>query len=326
MRQPNAASAATVTRTGLSVHRYEAGDAAAWNAFVAASKNGTFLFDRGYMDYHADRFLDHSLIVRAGETVVALLPAHLEVDVLHSHNGLTYGGFITSDRMTTPLMLEVFAACRDFLRRAAIRELTYKTVPHIYHLQPAEEDRYALFREDAVVYRRDLLSTIDMDYRLPLQLRRRRGATKAGKAGVEVGESADWEAYWALLTAHLEDRYGVRPVHNLSEIQLLRGRFPRNIRLFTATRNGGLLGGLVIYETGTVAHLQYAAASRDGLAMGCLDRIFLYLLDVVFAKKRWFDFGNSTERQGRHLNSGLVIQKEGFGARAIAHDFYRLML
>jgi hypothetical protein len=129
-----------------------------------------------------------------------------------------------------------------------------------------------------------------------------------------------------LLATHLEDRYGVRPVHDVDEILLLHSRFPKNIRLFTATRDGRLLGGLVIYETETVAHLQYAAANAEGLALGCLDGLFFHLLDVVFAQKRWFDFGNSTERQGRYLNSGLVIQKEGFGGRAIAHDFYQLEL
>jgi hypothetical protein len=38
----------------MSVRPYDRRDAAAWNSFVAASKNGTFLFDRNYMDYHAD--------------------------------------------------------------------------------------------------------------------------------------------------------------------------------------------------------------------------------------------------------------------------------
>jgi hypothetical protein len=310
----------------ITVRRYDRSDLSKWNAFVAASKNGTFLFDRGYMDYHADRFHDHSLVVHRDEELIAVLPAHLEGDTLHSHNGLTYGGFVSSDTMTTPVMLEVFSACSAFLQRQGIRSVTYKTVPHIYHRQPAEEDRYALFLADAELFRRDLLSTIDMGRRLPTQVRRRRGAAKATRAGVEIVESTHWEPYWSLLTAHLEDRFGVRPVHNLNEILLLHRRFPNNIRLFTGTQGSKLLGGLVIYETDNVAHLQYAAASAEGLAIGCLDRIFFHLLDVVFADKRWFDFGNSTERQGRYLNSGLIIQKEGFGGRAVAHDFYRILL
>jgi hypothetical protein len=40
----------------------------------------------------------------------------------------------------------------------------------------------------------------------------------------------------------------------------------------------------------------------------------------------YFDFGISNERGGRILNEGLADYKEGFGARAVAHDFYELML
>lgn len=92
---------------------------------------------------------------------------------------------------------------------------------------------------------------------------------------------------------------------------------------------GGLgpcqLGGVVIYESDEVAHLQYAAATPEGFETHCLDRLFLFLLEKVFATKRWFDFGASTEQQGRWLNDGLIEQKEGFGGRAVSHDFYRLM-
>lgn len=297
-----------------------------WDAFAASSKNGTFLLQRGYMDYHADRFEDASLMVRVGGALAGLLPAHRIGAQLHSHQGLTYGGFIVSPRMTTPVMLDVFAAVADYLKRRRVTEFVYKTIPHIYHRLPAEEDRYALFRANAVLYRRDLLSTIDMARRPTPQDRRRRGAARAEKAGVAVGESADWDDYWALLETHLKARYDVAPVHSSAEIRLLHARFPGNIRLFTATRDGALLGGVVIYETDEVAHLQYAAACADGLALGCLDRIFFYLLDEVFATKRWFDFGNSTEQQGRWLNDGLIQQKEGFGGRAVAHDFYAIAL
>ena len=278
------------------------------------------------MEYHADRFDDHSLVIRRGSDIIALLPAHRDGNVLHSHNGLTYGGFVVSDRMTTPVMLEVFQSCRNFLQRNGVDGLTYKTVPHIYHSRPAEEDRYALFRNDATLYRRDLLSTIDMGRRLTPQARRRRGAVKAEKAGVHIAESTRWTEYWTLLTEHLLQRYATAPVHGLDEILLLHGRFPANIRLFTASRGAALLGGVVIYETETVAHLQYAAASPEGFAVGCLDLLFLHLLDEVYKTKRWFDFGNSTEQQGRFLNDGLIEQKEGFGGRAVAHDFYRLAI
>lgn len=46
----------------MRVTRYTPSDQAQWDAFLGASKNGTFLLRRGYMDYHSDRFVDHSVL------------------------------------------------------------------------------------------------------------------------------------------------------------------------------------------------------------------------------------------------------------------------
>ena len=58
--------------------RYTPAMADEWNRFVATSKNGTFLFFRDYMDYHADRFRDHSLMFYRDGGLFALLPANEE--------------------------------------------------------------------------------------------------------------------------------------------------------------------------------------------------------------------------------------------------------
>ena len=47
----------------IEIVRYTPGKASEWDAFVRKSKNATFLFYRGYMDYHADRFEDFSLML-----------------------------------------------------------------------------------------------------------------------------------------------------------------------------------------------------------------------------------------------------------------------
>src|SRR3954462_6151167 len=100
--------------------RYEPDLAGEWNAFVARSKNGVFLFDRGYMDYHADRFADHSLLFHRGGDVVALLPAHLDGTTLMSHGGLTFGGLVTDYWMKTSLMLDVVDALVAYGREREI--------------------------------------------------------------------------------------------------------------------------------------------------------------------------------------------------------------
>ena len=311
----------------MHVQRYTPADLTAWDAFVNDSKNGTFLLQRGYLDYHADRFADHSLLVHdSAGRLQAVLPAHEEAGQLSSHRGLTYGGFLSGRDMKVPLMLETFEAVLAYLVAHGFRTWLYKTIPSIYHRYPAEEDRYALFLAGAVLSRRDVLTVVNRGVRLPYQERRSRAVSKARKAGLKSDEDGDLAGFWEVLTAHLLERFGVAPVHTLAEIELLHGRFPNNIRLFTCRDHGQVLSGVLIYESPMVAHVQYIASNSEGRKVGALDLIFEDLLNRHYVDQPFFDFGISNEDNGRKVNRGLIDQKEGFGARALVHDHYTLDL
>ena len=76
----------------MKVVRYEASMAGRWDEFVGKSKNGTFLLRRPYMDYHADRFEDHSLVLCTyGCEWLSFLPANKAASRLSIHDCLTYG-------------------------------------------------------------------------------------------------------------------------------------------------------------------------------------------------------------------------------------------
>jgi hypothetical protein len=311
----------------MDVSRYTHADAANWDKFVDDSKNGTFLFKRAYMDYHADRFADHSLIVRdAKGNISAILPADEKAGVLRSHGGLTYGGLVTGQGMTTPRALEVTDAVIAYAREQGMSRIIYKTVPSIYHRLPAEEDRYALFLRGATLIRRDVLSVATQAERIGFQERRRRKIKDARKLSLVVRESDDLATYWGMLAENLQARHGVAPVHSLDEISLLRSRFPESIRLHACFDGPEMLAGVVMYLSPRVAHVQYICASEKGKEVGALDLLFAELLDDVYRSVPCFDFGISTEDDGRYLNTGLIEQKEGFGARAIMHDFYAIDL
>ncbi len=302
--------------------RYTKSEENEWNSFVRESKNGTFLLDRRYIEYHGDRFEDYSLTIRDGSALAAVLPAHRMGDGLFSHQGLTYGGLVLPKRIGTVHVLTIFDKMLQFLRAEGISCLQYKTIPTIYHRFPAEEDRYALFRYDAKLIRRDTLSVVDMHNKLKWQERRRRGVAKAVKHGVNVAESNAWSEYWSVLTARLQDSHQAAPTHTVEEIELLRSRFPENIRLFAATCGNRMVAGVVIYVSDKVAHCQYIAATDEGRACSALDLLFAQLIENVFPSKAYFDFGISNESQGKILNTGLSEFKEGFGARTIVHDHY----
>jgi len=299
----------------------------AWNDFVIRSKNATFMLHRNYMEYHSDRFKDHSLLIYDDkERLIALFPANDEGEVVCSHRGLTYAGLLTDDRMTLPLALQAFEVLMDELRRCGFKKLVYKTIPTIYHTHPAEEDRYALFRLGARLYRRDTLTVIDYRHRLRYQERRRRQIKKATQRGFTVRRSDDFEQFWQILTHNLLTRYKVKPVHTIEEIRLLQSRFPDNIQLFASYGDEQMLAGAVAYVSRNVCHIQYNAASPEGKDRGALDVVLDHMVRHFAGGVRYFDFGISNERDGRCLNVGLTEYKEGFGGRAVVHDFYELDL
>lgn len=308
----------------MQVINYNSNMQSRWDDFVRSSKNGTFLFLRGYMDYHADRFLDASIVVADNaDRWLAVLPATRRDKLLASHGGLTYGGFITDARMTVPTMLEVFDAAAGYLVDTGIDEVQYKAIPHIYHRLPAEEDLYALFRMNAVLCRRDVASAIEPARPGPMQERRTRGARKARRASVEIRKCADQiGAFWVILEQTLTQKHGVKPVHRLDEFQVLAARFPEQIVLHAAFLGAQMVAGVVVYLTESVAHAQYIAASDTGRELGALDLLFQSLIYETYLGVRYFDFGISTEQGGRVLNTGLIEQKEGFGARAVTYDHY----
>ena len=295
-----------------------------WDDFVKHSKNASFLFYRDYMEYHENRFTDHSYIISHNGKIVAILPACREGDTLVSHGGLTYGGVLSGDKMTTPMMLGVFDALLVRAKQDGFSQIIYKPCPSVYHAYPADEDLYALYASGARLVRRDVSSILNPSDYPKMQERRKRSIKKASKVGIECRESDNLKEFWDILCAVLKQNHGTSPVHSLSEIKMLQCRFPRNIRLFGAYQEEQLVAGTLVFENTNVAHTQYIASSDAGRNVGALDFVFNDLISKEYANKRWLSFGVSTENQGKLLNQGLIEQKEGFGARACVHDVYQI--
>lgn len=310
------------------IRRYTAGQADEWNAFVAASKNGTFLFDRRYMDYHSDRFEDCSLMVYYKSELYALLPANRLDDTLYSHQGLTYGGLLLSSEGKTAVVRDAFVAVNAFLRQEGIRRVRYKHIPWIYASLPSEEDLFALHNVcQAQICSRDVSTVVMLSHRLPLSELRGRCVKKARQAGVEIKEVQDCSAFWPLLEDNLKARYNARPVHSLEEIALLRSRFPQHIRLFVACKDGRVIGGTLLYICARTVKTQYISANEEGRRVGALDLLFTTLMDQCTDNgMEYFDFGTSNRPDNNDLNDSLIFQKEGFGGRAVCYDTYEYSL
>ncbi len=303
--------------------RYTSEKEAEWNAFVETSKNGTFLFDRQYMDYHADRFQDYSLMVYFKERLFALLPANRVGSEIFSHQGLTYGGLVLGTKATAEHVCEAMKAIISFLKGEGITKVTCKPLPTIYAYLPSDEFLYALNEVcHAKLSSRDIASVIDLSRRLPLTELRRRGKNKAIRHGVTVRYTEDYPAFWRILSDNLRQKYGARPVHSLDEIMLLKSRFPLQIQLYAAYIGSEMVAGTVLYMTNDVVKTQYISSSAHGKEVGALDFLFDSLMSILPERHRYLDMGTSALDHSNELRQSLIFQKEGFGGRAVCYDTY----
>ena len=291
------------------------------------AKNYHFFFHRSYLAYHGDRFEDFSLLIyNEKDKLVALLPANIDGDILHSHQGLTFGGFIVNDNMKTEAMLEIFEAVKTFLKKEEIKKVIYKPIPYIHHMKPAEEDLYALFIQNASLIQRDIATVVYQDKPVKYSNGRKWGLKKAKKEGFVVHESRDFARFWELLEEILKQQHAARPVHTSDEMVHLAELFPNNIKLYLVKKEDRLVAGGVAFDNPEISHLQYVSNSNEGRQIGALDFLIDHLIQNVYKEKKYFDFGSSNEDNGRYLNKGLMDQKERFGASAVAFDRYEWVL
>lgn len=301
-----------------------------WDEIVEGSRNATFLFKRDFMDYHADRFEDHSLIALRGGKPCALLPANIIVDdagdkILQSHWGLTYGGWLlTGHHPDASEMLEIFERLKDYAKNENIKALDYKPIPSIYFKSPSQEDLYALFCMGAVITECNISCTIDLNNNPGFNKQQKRNLKRASKYDCVITEDADVSHFYNLLTQCLQQRYGSTPVHTLSELQMLRDRFPNEIRVFTLSVDGEPHAGVCMFEANDVARTQYICSSQFGRDNGLLTMLLHRLIYNDYANKSYFDFGTCNESHGAELNHGLYHQKSSLGGSGVAFLRYRL--
>ncbi len=308
------------------------------------SKQGTFLLNRNFMDYHADRFFDCSLLVYKDDadeveenydSLMAVFPANWkeEEKTVYSHSGLTYAGLLTKTDTTQAEVLQIMQKILLYFEHyLGAQTLVYKPIPYIYSSVPSEEDLYALFRAGAQLQARCVATVVSMANPLNMRTLRLRQAKKALEHGfyIERIKDSDEEGigeYWTVLGDVLRDYHQAQPVHSVEEIILLMTRFPKEIKLYVVKNTDAkIVAGVVVFETETVAHVQYIASAADGRKYGALDLLLRHLCGEKYKDKEYIDFGISTEREGLYLNEGLIFQKEGFGGRAVCYDTYHVDL
>lgn len=303
----------------IKVYKYNITYEKLWNDFVKNSKNGIFLFNRNFMEYHSDRFEDNSLLFFDNDELVALLPANIKDGILYSHQGLTYGGFITNEKMKQHRMIECFDILNEYAREKNIKKLIYKSLPYIFFKQPADEDLYALFLNNAKLLWIKPSTVLNLLNPLKMPKGRKAQISRAQREGVVIEESNDFDTFIDLENEVLKLHHNAKTVHTAEELKLLKSKFENNIRLYVAKYDDEIIAGALLFIYEGVVHTQYLGANDKAREIGALDLLIKTLIDEYGITHKYFDFGTSVERDEKILNTGLISQKEGFGARSVGY-------
>ena len=105
-----------------------------WDNFINESKNGTFLFQRNFIEYHKNRFEDYSVLFYKQNKLIAVFPANKLNDKIYSHQGLTYGGLILSNQIKFSDVFEIFSLLLSHLYENNYTTLIIKEIPLLFFI------------------------------------------------------------------------------------------------------------------------------------------------------------------------------------------------
>jgi hypothetical protein len=299
----------------LRLERYDRSRHVVWDDFVRASRNGHFMLQRGYMDYHAQRFTDESLLFFRGDSLVAVLPAHRCDSTLASHVGLPFAGLVVGPRTLHRDVRSAFEQLGAYMRDTHLARFTCTPTPVCYHSTPFEDDIYALYTLGARCTGMKLsagfpgLAPPSQSARTAHELRR-----TARRHPCHFRETDDVRAFWTHLERFLCEYHGARPVHTADEMALLKSRFPGHIRMVVAEAGGEVIAGLLIYLTDRVQRSQYIFRPSDDRAR-ITARLTLHMATHPDYQRAWHDLGTSESPLTGQVDAGVLLNKEISGAR-----------
>lgn len=280
------------------------------------------------MEYHNDRFEDHSFIFYKKQKPIALFPANKKGNTLYSHQGLTFGSFVLSKNIGANEVNELLELLINHATKEGFQEIVIKMIPQIYHKQASNELSYFLHLKNGQLVNKNFVLAIDYSQPLQIHKTKRKHYEKNKDIGFEVEITSNFESFWTgVLQPKLQQKYNANPVHTLEEITKLQQHFPENIIQYNLKLDGEIVAGITIFKNKEVVKSQYGATTAKGEAVRALEFLFLHII-YKFQEEgiRYFSMGTVDADTDKGYNVGLLKQKEELGCVAFTQDIYKLSL
>lgn len=264
------------------------------------------------MDYHHDRFNDASLMVFKNDRLVACVAGNQVDQSFYSHQGITYGGIIFQQDAVS-IITDIIDVIMQYLT-ARYHFIEWRWQPAIYN--PIHDNMINYLNQlgcNTIIAYNNMHVNLNKELRFSSKKTAGYRNGKFDKFNLVVNH--DFNSYWNLvLKPRLLDKYNSKPVHSLSEINLLASRFPDQIKQYLVYSDDKLLAGVTFFIKDTIVKSQYAAATVNGMKTRALEYLYVEAIrSFKHSGLQYLDFGHVNDRDGV-INKGLKRFKEELGA------------
>ncbi len=296
-----------------------------WDKIISKTSNGTFLHLRNFMDYHADRFKDYSLMFYKGERLLGVLPAHTINNEIYSHFGLTYGDFLFDNKLKLEQKEQIIKSALSYLSSKGFKKIYIKTVPTLFQKNEDESNIYFYNQLEGKI-NKILPYFFTNKFTFSLNNSRKGSIRKAITYDISIFEDNNYISdFWKIVEDNLLKNHKTKPVHSLIEISLLISKFPKNIKLYVAKKDDKILAGTLIFVVNKTLHFQYIQSTTDRNYRTAIDLLVYEVVKKNIDKFKYISFGSS-EKGEALLSKGLSFWKESFGSKIINQYFFEIDL
>ena len=301
-----------------------------WDLFVLKSNNGTIFHSRKFLSYHKERnFQDCSFLFQNKNNVEALFTGAIIDDVLYSHPGASFGGFIYN-QLSFEFGSKIVELLLEFAQQNNLKEIVIVPTPFIYYNQYNEVIEYCLYIKGFSMIEYYISSFVNLESNLLDQLHnRKKRYIKKMENEIEIKLSKDLDGFYPILVNN-KLKHKTKPTHTLEELKVLMQQFPDEIKLLLSYQNNKIIGGALNFITNKnscILFYNMIDYEYQSLQVASL-QIYASLKWAQENNLKFLDIGVSQLYEGNKIipHKSLINFKEQFGAKAMIRKVMKLNL
>lgn len=317
----------------ITINKYESRELNEWDEFIDASNNGTIFQKQSFITYHIDRkFVDHSLIIKNNSNILAVFPAAIKNNVLYSHPGSSYGGFVIAQDVEFSVINDIILELDNYCINNSFKSIFLINSPSIYHKELDCSLDFLL--QWNRFYQKELYISHAVNMKKTTALsdllakRKRRYLNNNSEFNtLEFKESNEFDEFYRILLASKE-KFKTTPTHSLKELVRLKKTFSDDMKLLLTIKKGGVIGGSLVFFANNKIALVFYNTIMEEFKNSQIAMLQLYKCMEISKKYGYHsvDFGVSHTPEANDPLApklSLIHFKEQFGAKGVLRVAYQ---